>query len=258
MKNLTRNMLIMTDATRFDWQGRNNMPTVIRLWCWPNSAPEAGCKRCRCKCHLTEWFLHSIPVGHWHCWAQTGSVSPSLWRVGPGSGHSTAPLTWTTDLQTHSETSAISSKPDGNDVTLWENIWPLLKVALSWRSSRRLTLWGTEFIPTERWSMGACERETCNSKIRSTQHAGLVICFRKTLPFCLVAAKGSDKHWIFLTRGLDAQALRLRTMAGWVLNSVSSIRPLIMSRSATPSQPWQDRLTHYSLMINQVIFPYCF
>lgn len=40
-----------------------------------------------------------------------------------------------------------------------------------------------------------------------------------------------------LTRGLEAEGLRLRTMAGWVLNRVSSTRPLITSRSATPSAP---------------------
>lgn len=55
----------------------------------------------------------------------------------------------------------------------------------------------------------------------------------------------------FLTEGLDAQVLRLRTMAGWVLNRVSSISPLIMPMSAPPSVAYEEKeATDYSLMIN--------
>ena len=64
---------------------------------------------------------------------------------------------WPACTKRDSETSAICRKPGGNDLTLRENIWPLLKVALSCRSNSRLTktLCGTEFNPADRWSMGA-------------------------------------------------------------------------------------------------------
>lgn len=76
---------------------------------------------------------------------------------------------WPANTQRHSEISAISRKLVGNDLTLRENIWPLLKVALSCRSSSRLTkmLWGMGFSPTDRWSMEAweCAESRYNSKI---------------------------------------------------------------------------------------------
>lgn len=123
---------------------------------------------------------------------------------------------------------------------LRQKVWPLLKVTLSCRRRSRLTstLWGTEFNPTDRWSMGAWEQNWLNyyPNIQSEWFK----CFRKQ-PFCLAyVCKCKKKHRIFLTKGLDAEALRLRTMAGWVLNRVSSISPLIMFRSATPSAPWEE------------------
>ncbi|KAF3840731.1 hypothetical protein F7725_006593 [Dissostichus mawsoni] len=66
-------------------------------------------------------------------------------RGGPGSGHSTAPRIWTTDLRAHSET-----------------------VAVSFRSRSRLTttLWGTEFNPTDGSSVGAWERNLHGDTLR--------------------------------------------------------------------------------------------
>lgn len=48
---------------------------------------------------LTDWYRHSIPMACCYRWAQEGSGSSSLWRVGPSSGRSTPPPVWTTDLQ---------------------------------------------------------------------------------------------------------------------------------------------------------------
>lgn len=48
---------------------------------------------------LTDRFLHSILTERCCRWAQAGSGSSSLWKVGPDSGHSTPPPIWTTDLQ---------------------------------------------------------------------------------------------------------------------------------------------------------------
>lgn len=73
---------------------------------------------------------------------------------------------WPACTQRDSETLAICRKPGGNDVMLRRNIWPLLKVTLSCRSRSRLTktLWGAEFNPTVRWSMGAWERSEHTTK----------------------------------------------------------------------------------------------
>lgn len=48
---------------------------------------------------LTDWYRHSILMACCYRWAQEGSGSSSLWRVGPSSGRSTPPPVWTTDLQ---------------------------------------------------------------------------------------------------------------------------------------------------------------
>lgn len=179
---------------------------------------------------LTWWFLHSIPAVCWGCWAQTGSRFSVLLMVRSGSGHSTAPLIWTTDLheytQQHGKASARRRRPDRDDLRWREYIWPLLKVTLSCRSSSRRTktIWGAEFNPTDKCSVGGCKR----SEIQKTFKRGL-----SNTPIHLAQKTALKSRTSFLTKGLDAQDLRLRTIAGWELNTTSSIMPLIMSRSVS-------------------------
>lgn len=98
-------------------------------------------------------------------------------------------------------------------MALRENIRPLLKVTLSCRSRSRLTRthWGADLDSTDRWSMEAWKESRLRLGIYYTtshlRHLSVIcVCFRD--------AKEVQECGTFLTRGLEAEALRLTTMAG--------------------------------------------
>lgn len=185
---------------------------------------------------LTDWFLHSTLMERCCHWAQSGSGSWSLWKVGPDSGHSTPPPIWTTDLQKRRERRQQSA---GNQTVMihacakpsdlyTESPWAAGGAVVSPTQSVALT----SILPIDD------QRRPASTGKKNRFQTSWVIWWPFWSCICFRNYKGGKVQWTLLTEKLDAQALRLRTMAGCVLNTVSSIRPLTTSRSAAPPWPW--------------------